>query len=100
MMTTNPFRRFPRCLARLPRVVRVCILNCVLGFVLSGVFTALVLWFDVAGIGHLVRHVPGGGLALLVFFVLNGIVFAGVQTGIVIMSMPYAERDRRGRSRD
>ncbi len=89
MDITNPFRHRPARLARLPRVVRLYILNCVFGFILSGTFTALILWLDVAGIGHLVTTVKGGGLAALVFFMLNGIVFAGVQTAIVVWSMEY-----------
>ena len=88
-MNTNPFRTRPRMIAKLPRIVRLYILHCLVGFLLAAIFTGLILWFDVAGIGHLVTHVEGGWLAALVFFALNGIVFAGVQTGIVIMMMDY-----------
>ncbi|SHJ59123.1 hypothetical protein SAMN04488012_11230 [Palleronia salina] len=84
---TDPFRRRPAALARLPRIVRIYILNAVFGFALAAIFTGLVLWFDVAGIGHLVTHVAGGWFAAAIFFVLNGIVFAGVQSGIAIMSL-------------
>lgn len=89
MSPTDPFRSFPPALARLPRLIRLYIFNCLVGFGLAGVFTGLILWFNVANIGHLVIHVSGGWLAVVVFFVLNGIVFAGVQTGIVIMTMAY-----------
>ncbi|MEO0938945.1 MAG: hypothetical protein AAFY38_12400 [Pseudomonadota bacterium] len=82
---TNPFRRRPARLAGLPRIVRLYILNAGIGFVLSAIFTAAVLYLNIANIGHLVASVSGGWLAALVFFVLNGIVFASVQTGIVIM---------------
>lgn len=71
--------------------MRLYICNSLIGFGLSAIFTGLVLWLDVAGIGHLVQTVHGGWLAALVFFVLNGIVYAGVQTGIVVMSMDYGE---------
>lgn len=87
MDLTNPFRKRPARLARLPRIVRLYILNATIGFGLSGLFTAVILWLNVANIGHLVTQVSGGWLAALVFFVLNGIVFAGVQTAIVIMSL-------------
>ena len=93
MTSTNPFLKRPRLLAGLPRIVRLYILHSIVGFVLSAVFTALVLWFDIVGIGHLVAHVEGGWIAALVFFVLNGIVFAGVQTAIVIMTLDYDEPD-------
>ena len=99
MDITNPFRHRPARLARLPRVVRLYILNCLFGFILSGTFTALILWFDVAGIGHLVTTVSGGWLAALVFFMLNGIVFAGVQTGIVVMTMEYDDTSKPPRGR-
>ena len=89
MHSTNPFRHRPRAISTLPRVVRLYILHCLIGFALAAIFTGLILGFDVAGIGHLVTHVSGGWLAAFVFFVLNGIVFAGVQTGIVIMMMDY-----------
>ncbi|MEL7099223.1 MAG: hypothetical protein AAGM84_10385 [Pseudomonadota bacterium] len=84
---TNPFRRRPARLAALPRIVRLYILNAGIGFVLSAVFTAAVLTLNIANIGHLVTHVDGGLLAAVVFFVLNGIVFASVQTGIVVMTL-------------
>lgn len=93
MSPTDPFRRHPRILARLPRLIRLYIFNCMIGFALSAVFTGAIIWMDVAGIGHLVQSVAGGKLAALVFFVLNGIVFAGVQTGIVVMSMSYDDDD-------
>ncbi|NNE87096.1 MAG: hypothetical protein HKN27_03390 [Silicimonas sp.] len=93
MTSTNPFLKRPRLLAQLPRIVRLYILHSIIGFALSAIFTALVLWFDIVGIGHLVTHVDGGWIAALVFFVLNGIVFAGVQTAIVIMTLDYDDPD-------
>ena len=99
MDTTNPFRTRPRALARLPRIVRLYILHCLIGFALAALFTAAVVWLDIAGIGHLVTHVTGGYVALLVFFVLNGIVFAGVQTAIAIMTMSYDDTPKPPRGR-
>ena len=86
---TNPFARHPAALARLPRIVRICIFHWLVGFALAAGFTGAVLAWDVVGIRHLVTHVQGGWLAALVFFVLNGIVFAGVQVGVVVMTMDY-----------
>ncbi|WP_375262916.1 hypothetical protein [Palleronia sp.] len=96
---TNPFKRKPAKLSRLPRVVRLYILHATIGFGLSGIFTGTLLGFDVAGLGHLVSSVSGGWLAALVFFMLNGIVFAGVQTGIVVMGMTYDDAPGGGRRR-
>ena len=99
MNTTNPFRHHPRMLARLPRIVRLYIFHCLVGFLLAAIFTGLILWLNVAGIGHLVTHVDGGCLAAFVFFMLNGIVFAGVQTAVVIMSMDYDDTPKPPRGR-
>jgi len=84
---SDPFRKRPAGFARLPRLVRLYIVNAAIGFLLSGLFTALVLVTDTAGLGHLVATVEGGWLGAFVFFMFNGIVFAGVQTGIVVMMM-------------
>lgn len=95
-LRTNPFQVYPRSLAKLPRIVRLYIFHCCIGFTISGVFTAAILSANVANIGHLVSTVDGGMLAAAVFFVLNGIVFAGVQTGIVIMSLGDDDDDNSG----
>ena len=93
MASTNPFQSYPRSLARLPRIARLFVLHSAIGFVLSAIFTVAVLWLDIAGIGHLVTHVKGGWIMGFVFFVLNGIVFASVQTAIVVMTMDYDDND-------
>ena len=93
MTSTNPFQHYPRALAKLPRIVRLYILHTLVGFALSAVFTGLVLWFDIVGIGRLVTEVEGGWIMGFVFFVLNGIVFASVQTAIVVMTMDYDDSD-------
>lgn len=95
-LRTNPFQTYPRFLAKLPRIVRLYIFHCIIGFAIAGVFTAYVLIANVANIGHLVTTVDGGIIAAVVFFVLNGIVLAGVQTGIVIMSLGVEEDDDMG----
>lgn len=84
---TNPFTRRPRLIARLPRVVRLYIASCAIGFSLAAVFAGLLIGFNVGGLRHLIATVEGGALAtfLLVFF--NGIVFSGVQFGITMMSI-------------
>ena len=85
--TTDPCSTWPPVVARWPRLVRLVVVNWLLGFVASAVFTVLVIVLDVAGIGHLVTHVEGGWLGAVLFFFLNGIVFAGVQVGVVVMTM-------------
>ena len=84
---TDPFPNRPAGFARLPRLIRLYIFNAACGFLLSAVFTALVLVTNTGGLGQLVSQVRGGWLGALMFFVSNGIVFAGVQTAIVVMTM-------------
>lgn len=99
MRLSDPFKKEPKSLARLPRIVRVYIANCMIGFSLSAIFTGLILWFNVANIGYLVGAVEGGWLAVIMLFVFNGIVFSGVQTGIVIMTIgdDDDDDDQRGK---
>jgi hypothetical protein len=94
---TNPFLKHPRWLSRLPRVVRVYALSVLVGFCLAGAFTGLLLGFDVAGLYRLVTTVDGGLLAVVLLVFFNGIVFSGVQFGIVVMSMDYPDKPGRPR---
>ncbi|MEL7116835.1 MAG: hypothetical protein AAGP08_14860 [Pseudomonadota bacterium] len=93
MALTDPFAHRPKALAALPRIVRIFILHAIIGYSLGAVFTAGVLYYDIAGVGGLVARVDGGWLAAFIFFMLNGSVFAGVQTAITVMSMDYDDDD-------
>lgn len=77
----------------MPRLIKLYIRSCLIGFGIAAVFVALLVQFDVARIGSLVANSEKGILALIVLWVLNGIVFAGVQFGIAIMGL--AEKDDR-----
>ncbi|MBV2360408.1 hypothetical protein KUH32_11525 [Thalassococcus sp. CAU 1522] len=79
----------------MPKLIRLYIRQVLIGFALSAVFVGLVLWFNIANLWHLVTHSPGGALAVLMFWLFNGIVFAGVQFGIAIMRMG-GDDDRDG----
>ena len=86
----------------LPELVRLYIRQCLIGFAISGVFTVLLLGFDVAGLRGLVLTTQGGFMALFLLFFFNGLVFAGVQFAISIMRMGDDDDDddrggRRGR---
>ncbi|MEP2640559.1 hypothetical protein [Roseobacter sp.] len=63
----------------MPRVVRLYIKSAMIGFAVAAVFVALILWLNVANLGHLVSTSDVAVLAVTVFWVLNGIVFSGVQ---------------------
>jgi len=80
----------------MPRLIRLYIVNAAIGFALAGLFVAMLMWFDVAHLRHLIATSDKGWLALLVLWVLNGIVFAGVQFGIAVMRMKDDDNDRHG----
>jgi hypothetical protein len=71
----------------MPRLVRMMILHGAIGLGLGAAFTALILWFDVAGLGGLVARSADGWLAAFLLTVFSGITFGGVQIGIAVMSM-------------
>jgi len=75
----------------MPRLIRLYITQTAIGFAISLVFTILVVAFDIGRLGYLMTHVDGGWLAAFLFFMLNGIVFAGVQFGISVMRMAEPE---------
>lgn len=84
----------------MPELVRLYIRQCLIGFALAGVFVALLLGFDVAGLRRLAMATEGGVLAVFLLFFFNGLVFAGVQFGMTIMRMDRPEDDDRGGRRD
>lgn len=71
----------------LPKLVRHYIKHVLIGFAASAVFVVMLLGFNIANLWHLVSTSQVGPLAVFMLWVFNGIVFAGVQFGISIMSM-------------
>ena len=80
----------------MPKLVRLYIIQVLIGFALSAVFVGLLLWQNVANLGHLVLTSDIGWLAGLMLFVFNGLVFAGVQFSIAIMRMSARDEPRDG----
>jgi hypothetical protein len=78
----------------MPKLIKLYIVNVLIGFAISGLFLGLVLALDVAGLRHLVLDTPSGWIAGLLFFFSNGIVFAGVQFAIAVMNL--AEDNTKG----
>ncbi|WP_299967022.1 hypothetical protein [uncultured Roseobacter sp.] len=70
-----------------PRVVKLYVRSAITGFVAAGGFVALVLWLNIANLGHLVAGSDIAVMAVGVFWVLNGIVFSGVQFAWAITAM-------------
>ena len=85
----------------MPDLIKIYIRQCAIGFGLSAVFVGLLLYLNVANLWHLVTHTDVGILAVFLMWLFNGIVFAGVQFGIRIMTMRYDDAedddDHRGR---
>ncbi|WP_099827624.1 hypothetical protein [Oceaniglobus indicus] len=75
----------------MPPIFRFYIRNCAIGFFWAAIFVALVLWFNVAGLWHLVSGSDIGWLALFLLFFFNGLVFAGAQCGVAVMLMTEPE---------
>ncbi|RYG89337.1 hypothetical protein EU803_17845 [Loktanella sp. IMCC34160] len=76
-----------------PDLIKLYIRNVAIGFGLSAVFVALLLWFDIAGLGGLVARSDKGWIAVLMLFLSNGVIFAGVQFAFAVMSMAEDDDD-------
>ena len=77
----------------MPKLIRLYIVNVLIGFALAALFVGLMLWFNVANLWHLVTHSDKGLLAVLVLWLANGIVFAGVQFAIAVMRLKDDDDD-------
>lgn len=71
----------------MPPLIRLYIRNVLIGFGLSAAFVTALLWFNVANLWHLVSTSDMGLVAVIMLFMFNGIVFAGVQAAIAIMRL-------------
>lgn len=71
----------------MPKLIALYIRSVAIGFGLSAAFLGLMLWFDVAGLRHLILGSDMGLVAAVMVFMFQGIVFAGVQFGIAIMML-------------
>ncbi|SLN30988.1 hypothetical protein PSA7680_01488 [Pseudoruegeria aquimaris] len=81
----------------MPALVRLYITHSLIGFGISAVFVAILLWFNVANLWHLVTHSNIGWMAVALLVLFNGIVFSGVQFGIAIMRMAEEDDDAGGK---
>ncbi len=80
----------------MPKLVRLYITHSAIGFALSAVFVAMLVWFNVAGVGHLILGSDMGWLAAIMLVIMNGIVFAGAQFAIAVMRMAEEDDAPRG----
>lgn len=77
----------------MPQLVKVYIQQIAIGFGLSAVFTAILLYMNIGNLRHLVLSSSDGLLGLFLIFFFNGLVFAGVQFAIRIMRMGSDDDD-------
>lgn len=80
----------------MPKLIRLYITNVAIGFCIAALFVALLLWFDIAHLRHLIATSDKGGLALAVLWFCNGIVFAGAQFAIAVMRLKDDDDDPHG----
>ncbi len=84
----------------MPKLVRLYIVNVLIGFAVAGLFVALLLWLDVAHLRQLVFGKGPAGqfnpIAFGLLFVSHGLVFAGVQFAIAVMSMAAPSEPPQG----
>ncbi|MCI2393080.1 hypothetical protein [Aliiroseovarius sediminis] len=81
----------------MPRLVRLYIKQVLIGFGLSATFVALLLYTNVGNLWHLVSTSDIGWIAVLMLFMFNGIVFAGVQFAIAVMRMEHDDTPKGGK---
>ena len=84
----------------MPKLVRLYIVQTAIGFVISAAFVAMILYFNVANLWHLVTHTSAGPLAVFLLWLFNGIVFSGVQFGISVFRMAEDTGGDAGGKRD
>jgi len=83
----------------MPKLIRLYITQVAIGFGIAALFVGMLLYFDIANLWHLVTHSDKGWLAVLILWISNGIVFAGVQFGIAVMRMKDDDDDDQGGGR-
>lgn len=82
----------------MPLMICVYLRSAAIGFLLGVCFVAALLVLDVATLRHLILNGDGGWLAAIMLVVANGIVFAGVQFAITIMTLAEKPQTPGGRS--
>lgn len=80
----------------MPKLVRFYIRHVLIGWAIAAAFCVMLVWFNVAGLGHLILETQMGWVAALMLFVANGVVFAGVQFGIAVMLLAEKDDGPRG----
>jgi TRAP-type C4-dicarboxylate transport system permease small subunit len=84
----------------MPKLIRLYIQSVALGFALAAIFTGVLIWQDVAGVGHLIMASDMGLIAAAMLVVFNGIVFSAVQFALAVTTKVEDDYTPRGGLRD
>ncbi|MFK7764489.1 MAG: hypothetical protein AB8B62_14615 [Roseobacter sp.] len=79
----------------MPRIFRLYLVSALNGFAIALGFVALILVFNVANLRHLIGTSDVGAIAAVAFWILNGIVFSGVQFAWALSQMVRADNAKR-----
>lgn len=71
----------------MPKLIRLCLTEALIDFALSVGFLGPRVWPNVAWLGQLDLHTAAGGVATVILFVMNSIIFSGVQFAIATMRL-------------
>lgn len=80
----------------MPKLVALYIRSVAIGFAISAAFLAVLFGLNVAGLRGLLMGSSSGWVAAAMLFMSNGIIFSGVQFGIVVMAMAEPPEGPRG----
>ena len=69
----------------MPPAVRFLVLHAAVGFALSTLFVAVVLWTDPGGLATLLLRAEGHPWPLLLLWFFAGLSFGAVQMGVAII---------------
>jgi len=71
----------------MPKLIKLYIRHVAIGFAIAAAFVAMLLWFNVMNLWHLISTSDVGLMAVVVLWFAHGIVFAGVQFGLAVMAL-------------
>lgn len=71
----------------MPELIKLYIRHSLIGFAIAAAFIAMLLWFNVMNLWHLISTSNVGLIALFILWFAHGILFAGVQFAWAVMAM-------------
>ena len=84
----------------MPDHIKLILRDAVYGVFIALGFVAMLLYFNVANLWHLVTHTAEGPIAVVMLIVFCAITFGSVQIGFRIMTMGEDDDEDQGGKRD